>query len=195
MKTSTTLLLCGTLVLPCAAFAQDSASQDQSAAEPSRLTQYLPALDPSVRTTSSDTLQQILYDLVELRADTHQAHWNVVGSDYYQLHEFYQELYTGLAEYIDQAAERILQLGVAADARLGPTAEATTIQPIEPGLIQGTRTNEMLVEKWKTMSDSLYTGIDATEEDLVTQDLIIAITHFVDKGLWQLRAHLEPGGQ
>lgn len=185
MRSSVALLLCGCLAaVPCASFAQDQASQKAP---------FLPALDDAVRKASTDTLQQTVYDLVQLQANTHQAHWNVVGSDYYQLHEFYQELYTGLDPYIDQSAERIRALGPAADARLGPTSEATTIPSIEAGELQGATTNRTLAEQWKIMSTELYDGMQATDDDMVTQDLLISIAHFVDKGLWQLWAHLEAG--
>ena len=40
------------------------------------------------------------------------------------------------------------------------------------------------------MSAQLYEGIEATPDDLVTQDLLIAFAHGIDQQYWQLRAHL-----
>ncbi len=181
MKAQLSLLLCGCLaVAPYAAFAQDQV-------EPQEL---VPPLDEAVRTTSADTLQRVLYDLVALKHDTHQAHWNVVGSDFYQLHEFYSELYTGLEPYIDLTAERIRVLGPAADARLAATAEASTIPSIDTGELSGTEANTALAERWRTMSNTLYDGLETVSDDPPTQDLLIGITRFVDVSLWKLRAHL-----
>ena len=180
MKPSLAPLLCVALAAPLAAQSQDGPATDE----------LLPALERGVRQTSADTLQRILYDLIALRHNTHQAHWNVVGGDFYQLHEVYGELYTGLAPYIDRNAERIRAVGPAADGRLGATAEATAVEPIETGELRGADANEALAGMWKTVSDALYDGIEATEDDPVTQDLLIGTAHFVDKALWQLRAHV-----
>lgn len=38
-------------------------------------------------------------------------HWNVKGSDFFQLHEKFEELYTDLLTKVDEVAERILTLG------------------------------------------------------------------------------------
>ena len=179
---SQALLLGAALALPVAVPAQDDPTD-----------RFLPSLEQGVRQTSADTLQQVLYDLIALRQNTHQAHWNVVGSDYYQLHEFYSELYTGLAPYIDTAAERIRVLGPAADGRLGATAEATGIETIPTGELQGATANETLAGMWHTMSDALYDGIETVSDDPPTQDLLIATARFVDVSLWQLRAHLAAG--
>ena len=149
----------------------------------------LPLESADLRTTVSEQLQQTLYDLQALKHNTHQAHWNVIGSDFYQLHEFYGELYAGLGGFIDSVAERIRAVGVAADGRPGAIAESTEIEPIATGELQGDTTNEFLARNWKSMSDRLYASIEATSDEPVTQDLLISVAHFVDKGLWQLRAH------
>ncbi|MCB8888129.1 Dps family protein [Vreelandella malpeensis] len=38
-------------------------------------------------------------------------HWNVKGSDFFQLHDKFEELYTDLLTKVDEVAERILTLG------------------------------------------------------------------------------------
>ena len=38
-------------------------------------------------------------------------HWNVKGSDFFQLHDKFEELYTDLLAKVDEVAERILTLG------------------------------------------------------------------------------------
>ena len=173
------------LICTVPAFAQDSGNATGDGS-PSGL---LPLESADSRTMVSEQLQQTLYDLQALKHDTHQAHWNVIGSNFYQLHEFYGELYAGLDGYIDSLAERIRALGVAADGRPGAIAESTRIEPIATGELQGDTANEFLTRNWKSMSDRLYASIEATSEEPVSQDLLIGIAHFVDKGLWQLRAH------
>lgn len=38
-------------------------------------------------------------------------HWNIVGDQFFELHEKFEELYTSAQESIDEIAERILTLG------------------------------------------------------------------------------------
>jgi starvation-inducible DNA-binding protein len=38
-------------------------------------------------------------------------HWNIVGKQFYQLHEKFEEVYNGLNDMADEIAERILMLG------------------------------------------------------------------------------------
>ena len=182
------LLVSALSLLAFPAFAQDNAGAPQRTAEPA-IDVQLP-LSQETRTVSTETLQGVLYDLSALRHNVQQAHWNVQGIEFYQLHEFYAELYDALFGYVDQIAERKLQLGMPADARPGAVADTSRIPAIETGFLGDEQTLRILVNQYSTMSAILYAGIDATNDDLVTQDLLIAVAHGVDKHFWQLRAHL-----
>ncbi len=46
-----------------------------------------------------------------LKTQVKQAHWNVKGMDFYQLHLLFDEMATELEEYIDLVAERVTALG------------------------------------------------------------------------------------
>ncbi|MEL6617078.1 MAG: ferritin-like domain-containing protein, partial [Bacteroidota bacterium] len=50
-------------------------------------------------------LNQTLADTADLYSQTKQAHWNVKGKDFYQLHLLYDELAEKLEEPMDVAAE------------------------------------------------------------------------------------------
>ena len=171
------------------ALAQDQAAPAEGAGD---LTATLP-FDAEVRQTSVDALQSTVYDLIALRQVAHQAHWNVVGSDYYQLHEFYEELYTDVGGYIDGAAERIRSLGVPADGRNAATAENTLVDEGELAEMTGAETLQALYDNWATVANTLHDRIEATDDDLVTQDYLIGVSYTLDKELWQLRAHLQDG--
>ena len=174
----TTPLVCLCLALPLPALAQESA--DPAANVP---------LAAEIRETSTTALQDTLYDLIAMKHAAHQEHWNVVGIEYYQMHEFFEELYTDLDPFIDMVAERKLALDVIADGRPSAVGENASIAEPDPSETQGIDAINFLMENWKIVTDNLYDRIDATEEDLVTQDLLISVTALVDKQLWQLRAH------
>lgn len=52
-------------------------------------------------------LNQLLADEFLLYVKTLNFHWNVVGSDFYALHLFFQKQYEELFEVIDDVAERV----------------------------------------------------------------------------------------
>ena len=102
------LLLLAALVLAVPASAQDlSVYRSDEAAE------QLP-YDAATRQVSTDALQSTLYELISLKHATHQAHWNVVGQNFYSLHDLLGELYTALGAPIDAVAERKRALGAPA---------------------------------------------------------------------------------
>src|SRR3712207_5027025 len=56
-------------------------------------------------------LNTLLADEYVLYTKTRNYHWNVVGKDFKERHEFFQEQYEKLDEMIDEIAERTRQLG------------------------------------------------------------------------------------
>lgn len=152
-------------------------------------------LTQDVRQTSADWLQRITYDFIALQHNVHQAHWNVTGIEYYQLHEFYGELYATLQGFIDASAERKLHLGISADGRPSATAANSDVPELSPGFVGDTESLKFLAENYSVVSAQLYAAIDATSDDMVTQDLLIGFTHEIDKGFWQLREHLQTPGE
>ena len=183
MRLSTPLLALA-LAMPLPVLAQDAAPSGPAAVE------TLP-LHGEVRAASATALQNTLYDLIALRHAAHQAHWNVVGSDFYQLHDFFGHLYTDLSPFIDQVAERQRAIGEPSDGRpsaVGAEAGLTEPEPVE---MDGPTALAVLLENWNSESSRLYQRIDAVEDDLVTQDLLIAVTALIDKQAWQIRAHLK----
>ena len=164
-----------------------AASAQQAQDAPSR---PLP-LTEELRRTSAQALQETLYDLHALRLAAHQEHWNVVGEEFHQLHEFYEELHTSLDPFIDDLGARLRSLGEPADARPATIADRTSVQPREPtpGDLEATVTS--LLNDLASGRTSLHDRIEATADDLPTQDLLITIASEVDMRTWMLGAHLE----
>src|SRR6187455_2039091 len=52
-------------------------------------------------------LNQHLADSFDLLSQVKQAHWNVKGSDFWQLHKLFDEVAEEVAEWVDQIAERV----------------------------------------------------------------------------------------
>src|SRR5919204_2656450 len=58
-----------------------------------------------------DLLNARLADTFDLYSQLKQAHWNVKGSDFIQLHELYDEIAESVLEFVDTIAERATALG------------------------------------------------------------------------------------
>ena len=76
-------------------------------------------------------LSRLLADSYTLYLKTHNYHWNVTGPLFNTLHLMFEQQYTELATAVDEIAERIRALGVAAPgsyrefAKLASVKEAT----------------------------------------------------------------------
>ena len=63
------------------------------------------------RETMITLLNQQLADTFDLYSQTKQAHWNVKGLAFYQLHLLFDEVAGSIFEYVDMIAERVTALG------------------------------------------------------------------------------------
>src|SRR6478736_4373235 len=82
--------------------------------------------------TLSSNLQRVLVDLIELHLQGKQAHWNVVGSNFRDLHLQLDELVDFAREASDTIAERMRALDVVPDGRSDTVAASTSV-PQFPG--------------------------------------------------------------
>lgn len=58
-----------------------------------------------------DALQNLLADFQVYYTNLRSFHWNVKGKGFFRLHNQYEDMYTEVADHIDEIAERILMLG------------------------------------------------------------------------------------
>ena len=73
-------------------------------------------------------LQTILADSYALMAQTHLAHWNVEGQNFFQLHVAFQAQYQELFSAVDELAERLRALDALAIGGLQNLAKGSRIQ-------------------------------------------------------------------
>lgn len=138
-------------------------------------------------------LNQTLASTLDLKTQVKQAHWNVKGMDFYQLHELFDEMATELEEYTDMFAERITALGGLAlgTARI---AAARSILPEYPfDILNGKDHIIALAERFAPYAKSIRDAIDKTANlgDADTADLYTEVSRAIDKRLWFLEAHLQ----
>ncbi len=146
----------------------------------------------NAKQVSIQTLQACLNDTVDLYNATRQAHWNVKGPHFGELHKLFEQFYTVLAEAGDELAERLVQLGGTANGTTQTIASGTRLPPYPTNLYAGLDHVAALADRYALVGKALREGIDATDEagDADTADLLTGMSREADKMLWMLEAHL-----
>jgi starvation-inducible DNA-binding protein len=141
-------------------------------------------------------LNQHLADTSDLRSQAKQAHWNVKGKDFYQLHLLFDEIASELNEYADELAERATSLGGYATGTVRMAAQASALPEYPTEATEGMDHVEALVERMGLYANRIRHAIDEADEhgDKTTADLYTEISRGVDKRLWFLEAHLQDRG-
>jgi starvation-inducible DNA-binding protein len=80
------------------------------------------------RVTIAEGLKRLLADSYTLYLQTHNFHWNVTGPQFRELHLMFEEHYTELATAVDEIAERIRTLDIAAPGTYKAFAELSSIK-------------------------------------------------------------------
>ncbi len=149
-----------------------------------------------VRSEVVKLLNQTLAATLDLKTQVKQAHWNVKGMNFYQLHELFDAMATELEGYTDMVAERVTTLAGTAmgTARI---AAANSILPEYPlDAVDGVEHVTALAERYAIYAKHLRAAIDQTSElgDADTADLYTEVSRDIDKRLWFLEAHLVKKG-
>ena len=140
------------------------------------------------RTKVAEALKHLLADSYTLYLQTHNFHWNVSGPRFRDLHLMFEEHYTELATAVDEIAERIRTLGVAAPGTYKAFAKLSSIQEVEgvPDAKEMVKIlNESHEQVVKTCREALKLAEDAEDESsaaLVSDRMVIH-----EKTAWMLR--------
>jgi starvation-inducible DNA-binding protein len=138
-------------------------------------------------------LNQSLADTFDMYSQTKQAHWNVKGVHFYQLHLLFDEIAGELLEFVDLVAERITTLGGTAFGTVRMAAEGTELPEYPVGNLAGMDHVVALSDRLAQFGESIRANIDACDQlgDKDTADIYTEISRDVDKRLWFLEAHLQ----
>jgi starvation-inducible DNA-binding protein len=149
-------------------------------------------LEQGVREKSVALLNQQLADAFDLYSQTKQAHWNVKGMQFQQLHLLFDDLAEQLEGHIDEIAERATALGGTALGTARMAAAASRLPEYPLGAVDGRAHLEALVERFALLAESVREAIDTTAgwDDADTADLFTGVSRSLDKSLWFLESHL-----
>ncbi len=88
-------------------------------------------IDEKARLEIAESLKHLLADTYTLYLQTHNFHWNVTGINFRELHLMFEEQYMELADAVDDIAERIRTLDVAAPATYKEFVRLSAIKEVE----------------------------------------------------------------
>jgi starvation-inducible DNA-binding protein len=150
-------------------------------------------LDASARRKLVELLNARLADTFDLYSQLKQAHWNVKGSDFIQLHELYDEIAEEVLEYVDEIAERATALGGLALGTARLAAAASTLDEYPLDAVAGPDTVEAIADRLAAYGAAVRSATDDALElnDQDTADLFIEVSRGIDKRLWFVEAHLQ----
>ena len=150
-------------------------------------------LNAKTRKPMIDLINQQLADTFDLFSQTKQAHWNVKGPHFGQLHKLFDELAEGLEDHIDMIAERATALGGVANGTARMAANASRLPEYRLGAAEGLEHVRALVERYAEVAKSTRSAIDEADEagDAGTADMFTDVSRDLDKWLWFLEAHLQ----
>jgi starvation-inducible DNA-binding protein len=144
------------------------------------------------RQAIAEGLSKVLADSYTLYLKTHNYHWNVTGPMFNTLHLMFEQQYTELALAVDEIAERIRALGVAAPgsykafAELTDIEEETEVPNAEEMIRQLVIGQETVVRTARSVIPVAGKANDEPTADLLTQRMQIH-----EKNAWMLRSMLD----
>jgi starvation-inducible DNA-binding protein len=140
-----------------------------------------------------ELLNARLADSFDLYSQMKQAHWNVKGSGFIQLHLLYDDVAESVLGFVDAIAERATALGGLALGTARMAASASTLDEYPVGAIAGMDTVVAISDRLAAYAALVRAGIDAAADlgDQTTADLFTEVSRAIDKHLWFVEAHLQ----
>jgi starvation-inducible DNA-binding protein len=150
-------------------------------------------LPAQTRSKVIELLNMRLADAIDLQTQAKQAHWNVKGPSFIALHELFDKVNEDVEDYVDDIAERAVQLGGVAEGTARMAAKRSSLNEYPANTVDGSSHVEALSSTLAAFGKSARKAISDANElgDLDTADLFTEISRGVDKWLWFVEAHLQ----
>jgi starvation-inducible DNA-binding protein len=150
-------------------------------------------LPETTRIKVIELLNARLADCKDLQTQIKQAHWNVKGPHFIGLHELFDKINEEVDEYVDEIAERAVQLGGVAEGTARVVAKRSTLPEYPLNIADGRSHVDALSSALAAFGKGARKAIDDTDElgDKDTADLFTEVSRGIDKWLWFVEAHLQ----
>lgn len=143
-------------------------------------------LGEPLQAVSAD-LQDQLVDLIDLALQAKQAHWNVVGPHFRELHLQLDELASSSQGLVDEVAERINAIGHNPDGQAKDVVAGATFKPLPSGDLPDHDVVDAFTERLQAAIARTRARVDRTGAlDPVSQDLLIEVAAALEKQRWMM---------
>lgn len=150
-------------------------------------------LQEETRIKLIDILNARLADASDLKSQAKQAHWNVKGIHFFQLHELFDQVATAVEAHTDLIAERLTALGGTAMGTVRMAAKNSSLSEYPLEIIDGTAHVDALSTALADFGKNVRQNIDDADDlgDKDTADLFTEVSREIDKLLWFVEAHIQ----
>jgi starvation-inducible DNA-binding protein len=134
-------------------------------------------------------LQKVLVDLIDLHVQGKQAHWNVLGHNFRDLHLQLDEIVTEAREFSDTVAERMRALFATPDGRSRTVGATSSLDEFPEGEVSTHETVEMITARlYQAVGTMRDVHDEVDEEDPATADILHAIIDRLEQLAWMVSA-------
>lgn len=146
-------------------------------------------LDKAKATKVADELAILLADFQIFYTNLRGYHWHVRGSQFFTLHSHFEKMYDGVAETVDELAERILQLGATPENRFSNYIKQSQIKE-SYNVSDANKILDEILESYKVLIAQERSVLAAAEEaaDEVTIALVGDLLAGQEKDIWMIDA-------
>jgi|TARA_R110001583_G_scaffold42860_2_gene136223 starvation-inducible DNA-binding protein len=146
-------------------------------------------IDEKGRNDIAEGLKKLLADSYTLYLQTHNFHWNVTGLRFRELHLMFEEQYMELAIAVDDIAERIRTLDVAAPGTYKDFSRLSSINEVD-GVPSATEMIAVLTVGHETIIKTARQVLKVANasDDESTVSLVSDRMRIHEKTSWMLRA-------
>ncbi len=142
------------------------------------------------------SLNQLLAETIDLHGQTKQAHWNVRGPNFMQMHEMYDRIAGMLQPHVDEIAERVTALGGAAEGAAAHVVNRSRLDAWPEGVQGEHALLEAITARYDAFAAHLRDAISEASDldDPATEDLFTGVLRDAETALYFLAAHATPEG-
>lgn len=134
-------------------------------------------------------LQEVFVDLVELSLQGKQVHWNVVGTNFRDMHLVLDEIVEVAREASDTVAERMRALHAVPDGRSDVVAATTTLPELPGGEVSTSDAVDLVTAAIEaTTSTMRRVHDDVDEEDPTSADILHGVLEQLEQYAWFVSA-------
>jgi starvation-inducible DNA-binding protein len=139
-------------------------------------------------------LNTLVADEYLLYTKTRNAHWNIQGKNFNELHKFFEGQYNSLDTIIDDTAERVRALGHFALGSMKDFMKVTRLSEQNDDFTDQDHIIQTLLDDHEIVIRSLrkdITIVSDDNKDLGTADFLTGLMEQHEKMAWMLRSYLK----